>query len=732
MKIHNVEKLLPILRQKLFEYLKEKKFIIKEPHLQCPSGYANLGAHKNRDTGKLSAAFIPNTNKTKIKCFVENRIFDIFDVYSLIEQKPLYGEGFFIIIEELCKKYNIPYEKDMVQSPKEIEIQKKRELLTKFHTFCFKNAKNGIEYYKKRKLTKEQITFFKIGFIHPKQLTEQWVKLFKEYLDYKINILLTSPALVIPIYNKFKQYVGVTLRQFIDDQNRRYLHLYADKDRVMYNINNVYGKEEVYIVEGSFDAISLYPDINAIACLTSSVQNGGIEYLAKEGFKNICLALDPDLNDKPSEANGILRSILNLKDIDTNLCVIDIPKEHDPDSFVKEKGIEEFKKLKKISAIDYLVTKNKQKQLDIKQIYEFIASCPNIVNKERYISIVSERLEIGKRALTKEIEKVQEKDAHIDLVKYIEEKEFVSVTLNKYVKQALSKGFEGIPSGFKLFDKYLGGFEDTIYCLTGFPEQGKTSILLNFALRFLLQERNFVALYSIDDGLFRGIIPRLLSMITDLPSKEMRNPSSESIKQKLVQGVKKLLTVKENFIMKDGSHIRTVWGDLEEFIKIHKIIAEKKNKKLIILIDNIHALTASYKFGGVENAERTAVYLKQIPQKYECPVIITAELPKSSSERPTGKDIKSSIEYWYASRFVASIISAPRNPAQKTKYATDHLLFNYKNNLYPIMELNISKNQTFDTWHGSLFYKFFLHNNRLVEASEEECQLLRSNTPIIT
>lgn len=730
MKIRNVDKLLPQIRLKLLPYLQEKNFIIKPPHLQCPHGFIGLN-HKNNDKGKLSAAFIPDTNNTKIKCFVENQIFDIFDVYSLIEKKPLYGEGFYIIIEELCKKYGIPYEKDIVQSPKEIEILKKKEFITKFHTFCLKNAKNGAAHYKKRKLTRQQIIAFKIGFIDPKQLTQEWVTAFDKYLGYKINLILTAPALVIPIYNKFKQYVGVTLRQYTEDEQRRYLHLYADRDRVMYNVNNIHSKEEVYIVEGSFDAVALYPELPAIACLTSSVQNGGIEYLAKEEFKQINLALDPDLNEKDTASNGILKSILNLKDLDTQLYIIDIPKKYDPDSFVKEKGIEEFKKLKKLEAIDYLIKKRKENSLSDNKLYEFIASCPNIVRKEHYISKVSESLGVGKRALTKEIEKIGEKDTTIDLVRYIEEKEFMSVTLNRYIKQALSGDFVGVPSGFKLFDKYFGGFEDTIYLWIGFAQAGKSTFLLNFALRLLMNEKNFVALYSIDDGLFRSVIPRMLSMLTGLPSREMRNPTTKENKEILVKGAKKLLQLKENFTMKDGSHINTLWGDMEEFAKIHKTIAEKKNKKFIMIIDNIHALTMSHKHGETENAQRIAVYLKKLVQRYECPLLCTGEVPKSANERPTGKDVKQSNEFEYGARVIGSIISAPRNANQKTKYPTDHLWHNYKNNLNPIMELNISKNQTFNTWHGSLFYKFYIENNRLKECTEEEQAMLRSKTSII-
>jgi replicative DNA helicase len=255
--------------------------------------------------------------------------------------------------------------------------------------------------------------------------------------------------------------------------------------------------------------------------------------------------------------------------------------------------------------------------------------------------------------------------------------------------------------------------------LVGFPETGKTSFLLNFCYNLITNPNNLVIMYSLDDGAKRAILPRLLSIITDLTPKEIKQPD---VKNKVLwdKGINTLFSLKDNFILKDGADIRTVW-DLDNLINIHYSIAQEKNKKLILLIDNLHALVSSSKVESTENTQRIAAYLKRLPQKLGCPIIATAEVPKSAGTKPTGKDIKESIDLWYAARFVGGLNS---DAAQK---GDSNLLWQCDSKMMPIIELYISKNQTGESWHGSLFYKFDSNNHRLIECSLDETKLLREN-----
>jgi hypothetical protein len=235
-------------------------------------------------------------------------------------------------------------------------------------------------------------------------------------------------------------------------------------------------------------------------------------------------------------------------------------------------------------------------------------------------------------------------------------------------------------------------------------------------------KNTFVAFYSLDDGAKRAIVPRLMSITSGLTSRQVRQPE-KSYEKQWFEGMKKLKELKENMIIKDGSDIRTV-DDLDNFVKIHSTIAEERGKKFIIVIDNLHDLNASTRreLEATQNAQRVASYLKRLPQRMNCPILSTAEVPKSADGRPTGKDIKESIDLWYASRFVAGIYS---NYHQVKNKQDSNLHWVDENGKYhPIMELFVSKNQTGEAEHGTLFYKFNFTNNQLIECNERETKML--------
>ncbi len=716
MKIKNIKLILPKLKTKLPEYLKETKLLLENNKIRCP----NYAAHKNNDEHP-SASFVPNSNRTLIYCFVEKRPFDILDVYALVHKKAINGEFFYLAIEDLCKKYNIYYETESGNSPKEIEIRKKREILTKLHILSFNNVKagNGLKYYKLRNLSKAKIQHFKIGYLEPKNIPESLYTEFNKYFDYQLNRVFNHPALVIPIYTQYNQYWGLSLRQFDCPKEDKYLHLFLSSGGKgnIFNTNNVKSSEEVYITEGCFDTIAMFPETNVIACLTNIITEKGIEYLADMEFKKVNLVLDPDNFTKGEATDGILKTILRLKNLDTVINVIKIPENLDPDDYLKKHTLEEFKNLPNMEGIDYLLSKVKTKIIGNDKIYDFIATCPNLVLKERYITKVAESLKIGKRNLTKKLEELNE-NSSLNLVQYVKEKDFLSELIEDFAKAAWNKKYVSLSSGFELFDKNLGGFEDTLYLLIGHPEMAKTSWLLNLTYNLLKDKNNFVALYSLDDGLKRAIIPRFVSLLTGLTSNQIKNPT-EATKDRWMKGLKQLSSLKDRLTMKDGGDIRTVW-DLGNFVNIHMNIANENNKKFIILIDNLHTLTASAKLGTTEDSKKVINFLKRLPQKYFCPIIATAEVPKGTRGRPSGEDIKDSIEFWYAARFVGGLY----NDINQRKQT--HLIWENNGEFNPIFELYISKNQTGHGWHGSLFYKLDRQNNKLIECSADEMQLLKN------
>ena len=717
MRIKNLDKVKEILKAKLPEYIKSLGLTIDKSKLQCPN---HAEAHKHGDKGKLSAAFLPKTNNSIIWCFVEDRKFDIFDVYSIQTGKDISGKNFYTAIKELAKIFSIPLDIEDTYSIPEKTKDKKREALEALHRISLKNIKLGVPFYKERNLNKEKIKYWKIGFISPDLITKELNDVFKNLFEYSLKGIITHPALLIPILNENKQYAGVVIRQFGCSVSDRYLNI-SIEGKNLFNICNLRGKEHLYIVEGVFDAIALYPETNVVAVLTNSLHDKDLEYLAKIEYNKITIALDEDNWKQGSKRDGIFKTIMKLRNISTDVEIIHLPKDSDPDSFIKEKGLQEFKDLPRITAIDYLIENFQEKLIPIEELYRYVSGCPDIVKTENLINHICKQLSLGKRQMVREIEGAEVKSDNINLVDYVEEKEHFTNMLEDFTEAAWSKEFQGIKTGFPIFDNKVGGFEDTLYLYIGRPEQGKTAVLLNFTYMLASQPDTFVAFYSLDDGAKRAIVPRLMSMASGLSTKIIRDPEPD-IEKAWQTGLAKLHTFKDSLIIKDGGDIQSV-ADLDKYIKLHYNIAREKNKKFVVVIDNVHALTSSSRFEANENTQRIAAYLKKIPQAMHCPIIGTAEVPKSASQIPEGKDIKESIDLWYSARFVGSIVSAAHAKGES------NLLWRPEGNassgkMMPIIQLYISKNQTGQLWHGNLYYKLNWNNNKLTECTEEESKRL--------
>lgn len=723
MRIKNLDKIKDIIKAKLPEYLNDIGCKTHGGKLSCPNG----DVHDNNDEGKMSAAFLPDSQNKLIYCFVEERSFDIFDVHAIKSGIQNKGQGFFEILKDLANKYKIPIDEEYEYSPKEKAFYRQRKFLESIHKLSCKNVKKGTKFYKKRSLNKEKIIAWKIGYLEPNDITPQLNKECKTLFDYRLLQVFHSAGLVIPILDENKQYTGVIIRMMDTEDSNPYIKITITGSN-LFNIERVRGNEKLTIVEGVFDAIALHPEQNVVGCLTNVVTDANLEKIAKMGMKKIRLALDPDNLYKGSARDGILRTIIRMKNLDTEISVINIPvianeTKPDPDEFMKTHSLKEFNGLPKIPAIKYLLKNYEKGLIKPEVIYDFISGCPNLIRKEAYINACSKALSIGKRQLIKVVEDVSEKKDSFNMIQYVQEKDSYDELLEGFTELAWNKNFEGIPSGYPIFDKKFGGFEDTLYLFAGLPEQGKTSFLLNFVYNLANAANTFVAFYSLDDGAKRAIVPRLLSISSGLTSKQIRQPD-KVFEKEWFGGMKTLQDLKQSLIIKDGSDIRTL-DDLDNFIKIHSTIAEEHSKKFIVVIDNLHDISASSKrhLEANQNAQLIASYLKRLPQKMGCPILATCEVPKSSSNKPTGKDIKDSIDMWYAARFVAGIYSNFHQVARKDD--TNLHWKDKKGKYHPIIEFFVSKNQTGEAIHGSLYFKFNFNNNTLLECSEREMELLR-------
>ena len=212
--------------------------------------------------------------------------------------------------------------------------------------------------------------------------------------------------LVIPIIDVNKRVIGFGGRTLDKDGVPKYVN--SPESTVFSKRNSLFGidrtkrhiteNDEVFIVEGYFDLISLYGAglKNAVSTLGTSVTEGQISKL-RNYTENITLMLDGD----PAGVKSALRLIGLFAEMDINGMMVVLPDGHDPDSFVRKEGtgaLSEIVKTKKPILDFYFdhysgmqpMTTVQAKQAFIKQVMPHIEAIKDNIKRQLYIKRLSE------------------------------------------------------------------------------------------------------------------------------------------------------------------------------------------------------------------------------------------------------------------------------------------------------------------------------------------------------
>ena len=254
----------------------------------------------------------------------------------------------------------------------EIEAKRKQEglydILQDFFTKSLANASSTSsinEYIKERQLDKVE----DLGFIPTIKELEAHLKEtgqleeYKEAIKLHINIGKTH-QLTIPYRDYSGAIVGFVFRQIKPEEIKGVgKYLYSGGLKVsehLFNLNNYKRGESVIVVEGVIDSLQATKEglENVVAIGGSNLTEKHVRSLLDLKTKEIILILDND----PAGKEGTKRAIEKILKIDpyNKIYVVALPEGiKDPDQFIKEKGVEDLKKLiKKHKAIWYLYLAN--------------------------------------------------------------------------------------------------------------------------------------------------------------------------------------------------------------------------------------------------------------------------------------------------------------------------------------------------------------------------------------
>ena len=342
------------------------------------------------------------------------------------------------------------------------EKQQIKDLLKKagdyFYSNLFSNpeAKNAMEYLQKRGITKNVIDEYKLGY-SLKGYTELQKHFKSEYIPQimeKAGLTVKSEKgedidrfrgrIMIPIRDEAGNIIAFGARAVETAQNPKYLNspdtVLYNKSRILYGIDKAKSKmiedDFVVIMEGYFDVISAQAAglKNAVASCGTALTVDHVKLIAKYSkSRKIYLAFDTDAAGLKAtqRSTDVIKEAFtglgNLKIFDQNYSTLSDDKytceirvvapfdSKDPDEYIREYGIEEYKKYIKNAPLlldfelsqilkDYNPDFSPTDKLKlVKKIMPLIEEIPNNLIQNEYIKLISDKIDVDESALIREV-----------------------------------------------------------------------------------------------------------------------------------------------------------------------------------------------------------------------------------------------------------------------------------------------------------------------------------------
>jgi len=317
-------------------------------------------------SNEKTPSFTVNDEKGFYHCFSSAEHGNIFD-FLMKTKNYKFGEA----VRELASNAGMPpYRFTKQDEERQNRWKTYNAILEKYTNLCHKeliSEKNStvLEYLNKRKLTKKEMIFFKIGYspnkndffeelkkeFNEKQISYSGIYYFdenkKKYNDrFRDRIIFPVKSLNGSVFALGGRTLSkTTFAKYINSPETEFYK----KGNNLYNINSAKESrdknEEVFIVEGYMDVVNLHKFgiKNVVANLGTAMTERQID-LVWRFFKNPIICLDGDVSGQKAALRAAERMFPLMKP-DYNIYFLTLPENLDPDAYVNQKGKEAFVKL---------------------------------------------------------------------------------------------------------------------------------------------------------------------------------------------------------------------------------------------------------------------------------------------------------------------------------------------------------------------------------------------------
>ena len=407
-------------------------------------------------------SFCVNVQKGIFKCFGCGEGGDAISFLMKIN-----NQSFNDVIKDVAVQFGIelPSYSGNTKSASD-EKQKVKDLLKQVCEYYNKNllekteAKKAVIYLEKRGINIDIINEYKLGYSEKSynDIVNHFKSEYTPDIMEKAGLIIKTEKgdyidrfrhrIMIPIRDEKGDVIAFGARAIEDGQNPKYLNspdtILYNKSRILYGINVAKDKmiEEDYVVimEGYFDVISAQAAglKNTVASCGTALTVDHIRLIAKYSkSRKIYLAFDTDeaglkATQRSTEViKEAFSGLGNLKIFDQTYSSLSDDKytceirviaplgSKDPDEYIREFGIEAYKKyIKKAPLLldfeinqilkDYNSNFSPTDKLKlVKKIMPLIEEIPNNIVQNEYIKIISDKIDVDEKALIREINKVK-------------------------------------------------------------------------------------------------------------------------------------------------------------------------------------------------------------------------------------------------------------------------------------------------------------------------------------
>jgi len=270
----------------------------------------------------------------------------------------------------------------------------------------FVNAYNHSDFAKQymhnRGISEQTCQTFQVGFS-----PDSWDGLMKRLPNTPQNELLKAGLIVqndngkvydkfrarimFPIQDKRGRVIAFGGRASMDDQKPKYLNspetplFHKGKELYGLNIARKHSKEKsIIVVEGYMDVIALHQAgiKNSVATLGTATSQDHIVTLLRS-YDEIVFCFDGDKAGREAAWKALITSLPVYRD-DKNIRFLFLPKEHDPDTYVKEFGQQAFiQELSNATSLSQFLLKRLSHNIDLNSIdgrAKFIDTSQSYIN----------------------------------------------------------------------------------------------------------------------------------------------------------------------------------------------------------------------------------------------------------------------------------------------------------------------------------------------------------------